>query len=392
MPPGGVSLDELQAARAEIDEIDAQMAALFCRRMEAVKQVAAYKRKHGMVVLDAAREEEVVRKSSARLGDQKEEYGAYYEDFVRYLMSLSRAMQRRLLGSDTVAYQGVEGAFSHIALERLFPHSAQKSCETFAGVVKAVENGDAVYGVLPFENSYAGDVSEVLDLCYAHPGICVWDMYDLPVVQNLLGIKGALLSDVRQVLSHPQALWQCDAYLKNLGVQTREAKNTAAAAKEVAEQNDPALAAIASYETAGLYGLEVLAPHINESRTNTTRFIVIGRECRAAGNRFNLLFTVDHKAGALARVMRIIGENGFNMECIKSRPMKDCPWEYYFYAELVGDIAAAGTQTLMHELEAVCRTVRLLGVYTRKEVAYERYTEERKPTHEIDHAAARGQL
>ena len=223
MPPGGVSLDELQAARAEIDEIDAQMAALFCRRMEAVKQVAAYKRKHGMVVLDAAREEEVVRKSSARLGDQKEEYGAYYEDFVRYLMSLSRAMQRRLLGSDTVAYQGVEGAFSHIALERLFPHSAQKSCETFAGVVKAVENGDAVYGVLPFENSYAGDVSEVLDLCYAHPGICVWDMYDLPVVQNLLGVKGAVLSDVRQVLSHPQALWQCDAYLKNLGVQTREA-------------------------------------------------------------------------------------------------------------------------------------------------------------------------
>lgn len=385
-------MDELQKARAEIDEVDAQLAALFCRRMDAVKQVAAYKHKHGMVVLDAAREEEVVRKSSMRLGGKKEEYGAYYEDFVRYLMGISRAMQRRLIGSDTIAYQGVPGAFSHIALKRLFPHSAQKNCKTFAEVVKAVESGEAAYGILPFENSYAGDVSEVLDLCFAHAGIRVWEMYDLPVVQNLLGVPGASLSGVTTVLSHPQALWQCDAYLKQLGVKTREAENTAAAAKEVAEKNDPSLGAIASQETAGLYGLQVLAGHINQSETNTTRFIVIGRECRAAGNRFSLLFTVDHKAGALARVMRIIGENGFNMECIKSRPMKDCPWEYYFYAELVGDIAAAGTQTLLHELEAVCRTVRLLGVYTRKEVAYERYTEERKPTHEIDNAAARGQL
>lgn len=211
-------MDELQKARAEIDEVDAQLAALFCRRMDAVKQVAAYKHKHGMVVLDAAREEEVVRKSSMRLGDQKEEYGAYYEDFVRYLMGISRAMQRRLIGSDTIAYQGVPGAFSHIALKRLFPHSAQKNCKTFAEVVKAVESGEAAYGILPFENSYAGDVSEVLDLCFAHAGIRVWEMYDLPVVQNLLGVPGASLSGVTTVLSHPQALWQCDAYLKQLGV------------------------------------------------------------------------------------------------------------------------------------------------------------------------------
>lgn len=100
------------------------------------------------------------------------------------------------------------------------------------------------------------------------------------------------------------------------------------------------MAAIASLETAALYGLSVLAENINTSETNTTRFIVIGRRMNAAGNRFSLLFTVDHRAGRLARVMQLIGAMGFNLECIKSRPMPNVPWEYYFYVEVVGDLSA----------------------------------------------------
>ena len=358
-------MDKLLEARAEIDAVDREMAALFCRRMDAVRAVAAYKMEHGLPVLDAAREEQVVQKNLALLGEKRALYGAYYEDLLRREMALSRAMQRRMLGADTVAYQGVEGAFSHIALKRLFPHSAAKSLPTWADVFDEVSRGDAAYGVLPFKNSSAGDVSEVLDLCFAHSELYVWDVYDLPVRQNLLGVAGARLSYVRTVLSHQQALWQCAPFLKRLGAATAAVANTAAAAKQVAEKGDASVAAIASRETAQLYSLSVLAEDVNESAANTTRFIVIAKQRRAAGDRFSLLFTVDHRAGALARIMRIIGEEGFNLESIKSRPMPGRQWEYYFYAEVVGDVSEQGARALLEQLEAACRTVRVLGVYRR---------------------------
>ena len=341
--------NELEQARREIDAVDAEMAALFCRRMDAVRRVAAYKQARGLPVLDASRED-----------------AEYYEDFIRHTMGLSRAFQRAVLGMGTVAYQGVEGAFSHIALTRLFQHVRAQAYPTWAEVFDAVAGGDAAYGVLPFENSHAGDVSEVLDLCYAHRDICVCDVYDLPVSQNLLGVPGAHLSDVKKAVSHPQALQQSAKFIRSLGLETQAFQNTAAAAKSVAEAGDKSVAAIASLETAALYGLSVLAENINTSETNTTRFIVIGRRMNAAGNRFSLLFTVDHRAGRLARVMQLIGAMGFNLECIKSRPMPNVPWEYYFYVEVVGDLSAEKSKELLDTLSGVCRTVRVLGVYDRQ--------------------------
>ena len=222
--------NELEQARREIDAVDAEMAALFCRRMDAVRRVAAYKQARGLPVLDASREEAVVAKNCARLPD--EAYAEYYEDFIRHTMGLSRAFQRAVLGMGTVAYQGVEGAFSHIALTRLFRHVRAQAYPTWAEVFDAVAGGDAAYGVLPFENSHAGDVSEVLDLCYAHRDICVCDVYDLPVSQNLLGVPGAHLSDVKKAVSHPQALQQSAKFIRSLGLETQAFQNTAAAAKE----------------------------------------------------------------------------------------------------------------------------------------------------------------
>lgn len=355
----------LDEARREIDAVDAEMAALFCRRMDAVRKVAAYKQANGLPVLDAAREEAVVQKNLARLPDAA--YTAYYEDFIRHTMGVSKAFQRAALGQSAVAYQGVEGAFSHIALTRLFCHVRALSYPTWAEVFDAVERGDAAYGVLPFENSHAGDVSEVLDLCYAHPQLSVCDVYDLPVTQNLLGVPGARLSDVKKAVSHPQALQQSARFLKSLGLETQAAANTAAAAKAVAEAGDRSIAAIASLETAALYGLAVLAEDINTSETNTTRFIVIGKTLPTAGDRFSLLFTVDHRAGQLARVIQTAGAMGFNLECIKSRPMPHVRWEYYFYVEVVGDYCAERSRELLRALDGVCRTVRVLGVYTKRQ-------------------------
>ncbi len=387
----GVALmDLLIQAREKIDKIDREMARLFCERMDAVKCVVQYKKQSGKGVLDKTREEAVVNKNLKLLNNA--EYAEFYEDFIRHNMSISRDMQMRILAKDTVFYQGVEGAFSHIAAQGLFKHAQLTPCPTWAQVVQAVKDGTAEYGVLPFENSHAGDVSEVLDLCYKNTDIYVDCVYDLQVSQNLLCVPGAKIGDIKKVVSHPQALTQSAKLINTLGFEMQSLANTAMAAKHVAQNADKSVAAIASLQTAEIYGLEVLIKDVNESRDNTTRFIVIKKgevseesyfktsekdmssqlgengevadkkhDLSADKGRFSLLFTVSHEAGSLSKVIETIAKHGFNMECIKSRPIPQVSWEYYFYTELVG----APNAQLFAELKNICSTLRLLGVYTK---------------------------
>ena len=318
-------MDALDKARREIDAVDAELAALFERRMAAVLAVAQYKQAHGLPIFDAAREKVVLDKAEARIQDPA--LRPYYRDHVQNMMDVAKHYEAEVLGQNRAAYQGVEGAFAHIALKALFPHAEAMSFPTWDEVFDAVERGDAAHGVVPFENSHAGDVSAVLDLCYNHPDLWVVDVYDLPISQNLLVLPGTQLGELTHVYSHQQA--------------------------------------IASVETAALYGLEVLVPSINTDGDNTTRFIVLSREKPTAGNRFSLLFTVDNKPGKLAEVIQIIGASGYDMESIKSRPLPHVPFDYYFYVELVGDPTADETAALLRELNHTCRTVRLLGVYNK---------------------------
>ena len=243
-------MDQLQQARAQIDEIDAKMAALFEQRMQAVGQVAQYKARTGKQVFDPAREALVLEKNTARV--QNPELQPYYREFLKKALAVSRAYQHVLIGQDVAAYQGVEGAWSHIALRQLFPFAKAQAYSTWNEVVEAVERSDAYCGVLPFENSNAGDVSAVLDLLYAHPGLKVARMCDLPIRQDLLALPGAQLSEIKTVISHQQALAQSGPFLKLHHFATKAWGNTADAARYVAEQGDQTLAAIASAETAKL--------------------------------------------------------------------------------------------------------------------------------------------
>ena len=338
-------MDALEQARAEIDTVDAEMAALFERRMRAVADVVRYKAETGKPVFDAAREAAVLDKNTARITD--EALRPYYRAFLSDAMSISRAYQRARLGRDTAAYQGVPGAWSHIALRRLFPFARETACTTWGEVFDAVQNEDAQFGVLPFENS------------------------NLPIRQDLLGVPGATLETVRTVISHPQALAQSSVFVQQHGFKTSTWGNTADAARHVAELNDPSVAAIASAETAGLYGLQILSAGINADGDNTTRFIVIERAAAAPamtgeGQRLALLFTARHKPGQLAAALDQIGARGFNMECIKSRPLPHVPFEYYFYVQIVcpAGSTGAGCQTLLDTLTSVCSTLRLLGAFT----------------------------
>ena len=262
-------MDALEQARAEIDAVDTQLAALFERRMAAVLQVAEYKRAHGLPIYDAARETAVLEKAAARI--QSPALRPYYKDHVQNLMDVAKQYEAVVLGQNRAAYQGVEGAFAHIALRALFPHAEAVSYPTWDEVFDAVERGDAARGVVPFENSHAGDVSAVLDLCYNHPALWVVDVYDLPISQNLLVLPGTKLDQIRSVYSHQQAIAQSETFLRQFGLPATAMANTAMAAKFVAESGDASKAAIASVETAALYGLEVLVPSINTDGDNTTR-------------------------------------------------------------------------------------------------------------------------
>ena len=356
-------MDTLEQARAEINAVDAQLAALFERRMAAVLSVAQYKQAHRLPVYDAAREAVVLEKAAARIQDPA--LRPYYKDRVQNLMDVAKQYAAVVLGQNRAANQGVDGAFAPNALRALFPHAEAVSYSTWDEVFEAVASGEAAHGVVPFENSHAGDVSAVLDLCYNYPELWVVDVYDLPISQNLLVLPGTQLSDLTRVYSHQQAIAQSETFLKQFGLPATAMPNTAMAAKFVAESGDRTKAAIASAETAALYGLEVLVPSINTDGDNTTRFIVLSREKPTGGNRFSLLFTLDNKPGKLAEVIQVIGRFGYDMESIKSRPLPHVQFEYYFYVQLVcpANAATDDCAKLVHELENVCRTVRILGVF-----------------------------
>jgi len=361
-------MEELNAARNTINEIDQKLAALFAQRMQAVRRVAEYKSQRGLPILDARREAEVIAKSSALLED--EDIRAYYISFIKNNMELSKQYQRKLMQGLRVAYSGVEGAFAYIAAKRIFPDGAAVSYPDFSAAYNAVVNGDCNCAVLPIENSYAGEVGQVMDLMFKGD-LYVNGVYDLQIRQNLLGIKGAAVGDIRRVISHPQALSQCAGYIKKHGFVQEQASNTAVAALTVLERGDKHTAAIASRETAQLYGLEVLDHSINESALNTTRFAVlspvINKDAHSKNGTFFLLFTVNHVAGALAKAIDVIGRHGFNMKALRSRPLKESAWQYYFYVEAEGDADTDEGRAMLAELKEHCDMLKVAGSY-RKEI------------------------
>ena len=352
-------MDQLEQARIMINEVDQGMAKLFVRRMEAAQMVAAYKREHGLAVLDEARERSVIESRLPYVED--ETLKSYYVRFLQDVMDVSKMYQHRLMEGLRVAYSGVEGAFAHIAASRIFPDGTPVAFSDFAEAYAAVERGECDVCVLPVENSYAGEVAQVMDLIF-NGSLFVNGMYTLPVAHNLLGIPGATLEDIQRVISHPQALGQCAGYIERHNFEVIQASNTARAARTVRETGDKHVAAIASAETAELYDLTILEKNINESSFNTTRFAVFSR---AANNKpqssFLLLFTVNHVAGALARAINIIGNHGFNLRVLRSRPMKELPWQYYFYAEAEGDDQSESGHRMLRELSEHCNVMKIAG-------------------------------
>ncbi|MBR5547195.1 MAG: chorismate mutase [Clostridia bacterium] len=355
-------MNKLEEARKIINEVDAQMAELFTRRMQAAEMVFEHKKAFGLPILDQARENAVIEKNAALI--ENDVFKAYYIDFIKNMMSLSRAYQYRLQSGLRVAYSGVEGAFAHIAAGRIFPGSRRMACRDFKTAYDSVVCGENDVAVLPIENSYAGEVGQTIDLIFSGE-LFINGIYELEIQQNLLGLPNAVIGDIRKVISHPQALSQCHEYIVRREWHTEEAGNTAVAAKAVAEANDQSLGAIASAETAKLYGLKVLDARINTSGENTTRFAVLSRVKAHSPSLSNsvLMFTVKNEAGSLAKAISIIGQYGYNMTSLRSRPLKKHSWQYYFYIEIDGTTDSEDGRKMMDELSKVCDQLKIAGTF-----------------------------
>ena len=359
-------MNDLEKARQTINEVDKQMASLFCKRMEAVKTVAEYKRLHGTQVTDSAREAEVIARNSALVED--EDLKSYYVNFLQHNMEISKTFQHRILEGMRVAFSGVEGAFANIAAKKIFPDAVAVGYPDFKSAYDSVVSGECDCVILPIENSFNGDVGQVMDLAF-FGSLYINGIYDIGIVQNLLAVKGTTMEEIKTVISHSQALGQCADYIKKHGFATEEVVNTAVAAKQVAQMGRHDVAAIASDEAAEKYGLKKLEAHINSSGSNTTRFAVFSRTAKAsteADNHFIMLFTVTNEAGSLGKAISIIGENGFNLKALKSRPTKELIWSYYFFVEGEGNISSPAGEKMLKELGGQCSELRVIGSFEKE--------------------------
>lgn len=355
----------LNALRARIDDVDREMATLFRRRMEAVREVATIKRETGEAIYDPRREASVVADRTAELDDAT--LAPYYSEWLRQTMALSRAYQKRLLEGIRVAYSGVEGAYAALAAEALYPKAQALALGSFEEAYQAVVDARADLAILPLENSDAGEVASVTNLLFEGP-LFIERTVDLTVSHVVASLPKTALSDVTTVISHPQALRQCSAFIRAQGWKTEVADNTARAAEMVKTIGNHALVAICSRSAAERLGLSVLRADIANRIQNLTRFAVLGASLPPAppsdGSAQSVLFfTVKNEAGALGRALNIIGSHGFNLRVLRSHPRKDLLWSYYFYAETEGNLATPMGREMLEALRATCDVVKVVGSF-----------------------------
>ena len=376
---------DLTELRQQIDGIDDALVKLFCRRMDLCAQVANYKKEKGLPILQPAREREKLKDVAEKAGP---EMANYTRTLYAMLFELSRSYQSKLSGGSRklyeeitqsiaktpnlfpqtamVACQGVEGAYSQLACEKIFPNPMILYFKTFDGVFQAIDQGLCQYGILPIENSTAGSVTKVYDLMIQH-NFYIVRTFRLKIDHNLLANPGTKLEDIKEIYSHEQAINQCSAFLHSLtGVNVVPVANTAVASEMVASSGRKDVAALSSRSCAELYGLSCLASSVQDKGNNRTRFICISKnmEIYPGSDKSSIMMVLNHKPGALYKVLARIYTLGINVTKLESRPIPDREFEFMFYFDLETSIYSEQFVQLMCELEDLCEEFKYLGSYT----------------------------
>ncbi len=373
---------DLLELRDKLDVIDAQIVELYEKRMDICRQVAEYKIEAGKKVFDKQRETEKLAKVKALTHNEFNSHGI--EELFEQIMSMSRKLQYQLLaehgslgklpfiGVDRlerskarVVFQGAEGAYSQAAMTQYFGDEVNSfHVDTFREAMSAIDEGSADFAVLPIENSTAGIVNEIYDLLQEYENYIVGEQI-IRIEHCLLGIPGTKLSDIRTVYSHPQSLMQSARFLANYDWQQISMQNNAFAAKKVADEKLKTQAAIAGEYAGKVYGLEVLRKGVNDSGTNSTRFIIVTNQkiFQKDAKKVSICFEVPHESGSLYHMLSHFIYNNLNMTKIESRPIEGRNWEYRFFIDFEGNLADSAVKNALRGLRDEARNMKILGNY-----------------------------
>lgn len=376
-------MQDLQEIRQRIDKIDKELVSLFEERMDCAKAVADYKRGKGMAIYDKAREDSKLAALSAMVE------GRFLKRSIKELftqiMSISRKYQYQLLGTrdryienyfhqvdelefyeDTrVVYQGVEGAYQQMAVEKFFGKEIDNyHVESFNDVALALNNGDADYGLLPIENSSAGNVEGNYDILLKND-VCIVGEVIIPIEHAVIGLPGTKKEEIEVVYSHPQGLMQCRDYLEDMKVKKISVSNTALAAKKVVQEQDRTHGAIASVRAAHLYGLDILEEKINDQHNNFTRFVILSkkRQFKKDANKVSISFSLPHESGTLYNALSHLIFNDLSMTNIESVPLRDREWEYRFFIDITGNLMDPAMKNALRGIREESADFKILGNY-----------------------------
>lgn len=376
-----MNIDEL---RLEIDAIDKQLTELFEKRMETAAAIAKYKQENSLPVFNREREREVLNKVTDSVAP---EFQGYTKTLYQTIFNLSRSYQKKLINPPSylakmldevtantpaespdravVACQGVEGAYSQYACDKMFTYPSIMYFSNFEGVFNAVDSGLCRYGILPVENSTAGSVNTVYDLMNKHK-FYITHSLKLFIGHSLLANDGTSVSSIKEIFSHEQAINQCSEFIASIGAKVTVCKNTAAAAKMVAESGRTDCAAIGSKDCAELYNLNILKSGIQNTDNNYTRFICISKkpEIYPGAKKTSIVMTIPHKPGSLYHIISRFASLGLNLTKLESRPIPGSNFEFMFYFDIDASVYSENLKSLLSELENDGEQFSYLGSYT----------------------------
>lgn len=374
---------EIDDYRSRIDEIDKEITKLFEERMDTVINIANYKKDRNLPIFNRNREDEVIEKNVGYL--KNNDYAEETRKFFISLMEVSRELQsRKMLEAEEVVekkadihehkntkqgeigFYGVPGSFTEEAMLKYFgPVENPNSYDEFEDIFLDVKNNAIKYGVLPIENSSTGAISQVYDLIYKY-GFYIVGEECIKINQNLIGVKGTTLDTIKEVYSHPQPIEQSSEFLKkHNNWKIIPFHSTSVSAKLISDLKDTSKVAIASNRAASIYGLDIIQANINNQSDNSTRFIIISKniETDSSCNKVSVVFSLEHKAGTLYKLLRHFAENNINMMKIESRPMEKGAWKYFLYIDFEGNIESEKVTTALKLIEQSSAYFKLIGGY-----------------------------
>jgi len=350
---------KLEELRGKIDTIDADIVNLIAERIGLAEQIGRVKRQNGQQIEDSSREERVLQ-HIRKLAKEKGIKPADIEDIYRHIFVAAKSIQ-----GGVVAFQGELGAYSEEAAVRFFGDGAQvKPYGSLEDVFRAVEQGEVSYGIAPIENSLEGSISKTYDLLLDSE-IKVCGETELKVSHCLIVNPGVTLDAVRKIYSHPQALGQCQAFIKHLDCELIPTYDTAGSVKMIKEKDMIDGAAIASTRAAEIYQMKTLSCGIEDNPHNFTRFFILAKEdAQPTGNdKTSVVFSVKHKPGALFGFLQELADKKVNLTKIESRPTRQKPWDYNFYLDFEGHRQDEGPRAALENLEDYATFIKVLGSY-----------------------------